>query len=84
MHLADVDPDTTTHESRMTARPAHTEKILRDDLVWLESRIAELEAGDSVSERRLAQCYHKLLDQRRRQLAALDGSCPGCWQDYFC
>ena len=67
----------------MKARPAHTEKILRDDIRWLESRIAELEAADAACERRLARCYRTLLDQRRRQLATLDGSCPGCWQDYF-
>lgn len=67
----------------MTARPAHTEKILRDDIRWLESRIAALDAADAACERRLARCYETLLDQRRRQLATLDGGCPGCWQDYF-
>ena len=81
---AAFESETARNHPRMSARPAHTEKILRDDIRWLESRIAELETAGSNSERRLAQCYQKLLGQRQRQLATLDGSCPGCWQDYFC
>ena len=84
IQLASIQSETSRNYLRMNARPAHTEKILRDDIRWLESRIAELEAAGSSSERRLAKCYQKLLGQRRRQLATLDSACPGCWQDYFC
>lgn len=64
----------------------HIEKILRDDMDWLESRIQTLEATNGVNERRLAACYEKLLEQRRRQLASSvneDDICPGCWEEYF-
>ena len=84
VQTAAIDLRNTRTPSRMNARPAHTEKILHDDIRWLESRIAELEAAGSASERKLARCYQKLLGQRQRQLATLDGGCPGCWQDYFC
>jgi hypothetical protein len=79
-----VAADTEGNHPAIESRPAHTEKILRDDIGWLERRIAELEAADSATERRLARCYEKLLCQRRRQLACMDGDSPGCWQDYFC
>lgn len=82
--FAASEPDTIGNRPAMKSRPAHTEQILRDDIGWLEGRIAELEAADSATERRLAACYRKLLEQRRYQLASMDGSCPGCWQDYFC
>ena len=64
----------------------HIEKILRDDIGWLESRVQQLEATNGVNERRLAGCYEKLLEQRRRQLASSvseDDICPGCWEEYF-
>jgi len=67
----------------MTSRTAHTEKILCDDIRWLESRIHQLQAATSAGERKLAISYQKLLRQRRRQLATMNGSCAGCWQDYF-
>lgn len=84
MQHSAVESDTERNHPEMKSRPAHTEKILRDDIGWLESRIAQLEAADGASERRLAGCYQKLLRQRQRQLATLDDTCPGCWQDYFC
>jgi len=63
--------------------PNHTDKILRDDIHWLEGRIHQLQAAAGASERKLAICYQKLLRQRKRQLASMDGSCPDCWQDFF-
>jgi hypothetical protein len=84
VQLAGIEPDATGNPPGMKSRQAHTDKILGDDISWLESRIDQLAAAGSASERRLAVCYQKLLRQRRRQLASLDGTCPGCWQDYFC
>ena len=63
--------------------PSHTDKILRGDIHWLQDRIQRLEAVAGAGERKLAICYQKLLRQRQRQLASMDGICPGCWQDYF-
>ncbi len=71
----------------MKPRPAHTQQILRDDIRWLEGRIEDLAAANGASDAKLADCYQKLLRQRRHQLASRDsrnGACPGCWQDYFC
>jgi len=71
----------------MKSRPANMEQILRDDIRWLEDRVQQLGATDGASERRLADCYQKLLRQRRHQLACRggpNGVSPGCWQDYLC
>jgi hypothetical protein len=61
--------------------------ILRDDIRWLEYRIRELYDSHGERERRLADCYQKLLRQRRQQLSAGDGrhgAFAACWNDYFC
>lgn len=87
IQLAAIESTTTRSDPGMKSRPAHTDKILRDDISWLESRIQQLEAASSASERKLATCYQKLLRQRQRLLASRgsqDGVWPGCWQDYFC
>jgi len=63
--------------------PTHTDKILRDNIHWLKDRVQRLEAAAGASERKLADCYRKLLRQRERQLASMGGICPDCWQDYF-
>ena len=71
----------------MKASPAHTLEILRDDIGWLECQVQQLESTNGASERKLANCYQKLLRQRQHQLATRDrqdGTCPGCWQEYFC
>ena len=70
----------------MTPRRIHREKMLRDDIFWLESRIEQLEANSNSSERRLARCYQKLLAQRQLQLDSRvgpGGACAGCWSEYF-
>jgi hypothetical protein len=61
--------------------------ILRDDIRWLENRIRELYDSHGERERKLADCYQKLLRQRRQQLSAGDGrhgAFAACWNDYFC
>ena len=71
----------------MKSRLAHMEQILRDDIRWLEDRVQQLGTGDGASERRRADCYQKLLHQRRHQLACRggpDGVSAGRWQDYLC
>ena len=70
----------------MTAKRIHREKMLRDDILWLETRINELQASSEACDRRRADCYRTLLQQRRNQLEAengADGACAGCWQEYF-
>lgn len=70
----------------MTAKRVHREKMLRDDIFWLETRIEQLEANSNSSERRLARCYQKLLQERQLQLDArvgTGGPCAGCWPEYF-
>ncbi len=70
----------------MNARPTHTEKILRKDISWLESRIERLAVAGSARERKLSNCYQNLLRQRQQQLASKgsqDGVCLSCWQDYI-
>ncbi len=71
----------------MNARPTHTDNMLIDDVSWLESRVQRLEIANDARERKLVDCYQKLLHQRQHQLAYRDGQdgvhC-GCWQDYFC
>jgi hypothetical protein len=84
VQLAESDARPTPNQGRMTATPAHTARILSDDIGWLSRRIAELEAAGGAGERRLALCYENLLRQRRRQLTDLNDSAAGCWQDYLC
>ena len=70
----------------MTPRRVHREKMLRDDIVWLESRIQQLQGATANRDRRLADCYRKLLHQRHRQLESrvgAGGARAGCWQEYF-
>ncbi len=70
----------------MNSSPTHTERILRNDISWLESRIHRLEAAGTVGEHKLSNCYQKLLRQRQQQLASKasqDGVCLSCWQDYI-
>ena len=70
----------------MNSSPTHTERILRNDISWLERRIERLAATDSTRERKLSDCYQNLLRQRQQQLASKasqDGVCLGCWQDYI-
>ena len=70
----------------MTPRRIHREKMLRDDIFWLESQISQLQAASDNRDRRLADCYRKLLVQRHMQLESrvgADDNCPGCWQEYF-
>ena len=70
----------------MTPRRIHREKMLRDDILWLETRIRELQAASEAGERRRAECYCRLLQQRRIQLESgtgADGLCAGCWPEYF-
>jgi len=70
----------------MTPRRVHREKMLRDDIFWLETRIQQLQTARGDRERRLADCYRKLLQQRQVQLdSRVDpgGPCAGCWQEYF-
>lgn len=80
-------PATARSDPGMKSRPVHTEQILRDDIRWLQGRIQQLRATDGASERRLADCYRKLLRQRQHQLASGGGPggvSTGCWQDYLC
>ena len=79
---SDVESATMRSHPGVKPRPTHTEELLCDDICWLESRIHQLQAAASASERKLTICYQKLLRQRR--LASMDGSCPGCWQDFLC
>ena len=70
----------------MTPRRIHREKMLRDDIFWLETRIEQLHAARSSRDRRLADCYRRLLQQRQAQLDSRVGGgapCTGCWQEYF-
>lgn len=70
----------------MTARWIHRDKMLRDDIFWLETRIQQLQTTRGTRDRRLADCYRKLLQQRELQLASRPGAGPGrdgCWQEYF-
>lgn len=83
VQLSAVAVDSAGNDPAIEPKAAHTERILRDDIGWLEKRIAELEAAGNGTEHRLALCYEKLLIQRRRQLAAADAF-PGCWRDYLC
>jgi len=81
---AAIESATTRIDPEMKSGPAHTEKILRNDISWLEGRIQRLEAAGSARERKLSNCYQNLLRQRQRQLASRgsrDGVCLGCWQD---
>ena len=71
----------------MNTRREYTDKILRDDIGWLEIQVQQLGTASRAGERKLAGCYQKLLQQRQYQLTSRDsqgGICPGCWQDYFC
>ena len=71
----------------MKTNPEYTDKILRDDINWLEIQVQQLGTASSAGERKLADRYQKLLRQRTHQLASRDkqtGICPGCWQDYLC
>lgn len=81
VQLADSDAQLTPRRRPMTTAPAHTMRILRDDIGWLSRRIAELETAGKADERQLALRYENLLRQRRRQLIGLDTSFAGCWQD---
>ena len=70
----------------MTPRRIHREKMLRDDIFWLETRIQQLQAAPGARDRRLADCYRKLLQQRQVQLDSgigTGGDCGDCWQEYF-
>lgn len=70
----------------MTPRRLHREKMLRDDIRWLETRIHALQAASEPDERRRADCYRRLLQQRRIQLESgrgAGGICAGCWPEYF-
>lgn len=70
----------------MTPRRIHREKMLRDDIFWLETRIRQLQTTRVNRDRRLADCYRKLLQQRQIQLqsrSSRNGQCAGCWQEYF-
>lgn len=70
----------------MTPRRMHREQMLRDDILWLESRIGELRLSAEAGDRRRADCYRALVQQRRTQLEfgnGADGICTGCWQEYF-
>lgn len=65
----------------MTARRVHRERMLRDDIFWLETRIQQLQSAGDNRDRRLAECYRNLLRQRHTQLESRP--CPGAWQEYF-
>lgn len=81
-----IDPEDIGSAYPMKPRPTHTLEILRDDIRWLETQIQQLTASNGSCERKLADCYRRLLGQRKRQLASagpLDASCPGCWHDYL-
>lgn len=70
----------------MAPRRVHREKMLRDDIFWLETRIQQLQTARSNRDRRLANCYRRLLQQRQVQLDSRVGGgapCAGCWQEYF-
>jgi hypothetical protein len=70
----------------MTPRRIHREKMLRDDIFWLETRIQQLQTARGDRDRRLADCYRKLLRQRQVQLdsrVGAGGNCGDCWQEYF-
>lgn len=70
----------------MTPRRIHREKMLRDDIFWLETRIQQLQTARGDRDRRLADCYRKLLRQRQVQLdsrVGAGGNGGDCWQEYF-
>lgn len=70
----------------MTPPRIHREKMLRDDIFWLETRIQQLQAASGKRDRRLADCYRRLLQQREMQLDSRLGggaASAGCWQEYF-
>ena len=80
-----IDTGDIGSASAMKSRPTHTLEILRDDIYWLETQIQQLTAGNGSCERKLADCYRRLLGQRKQQLASAgppDAGCPGCWHDY--
>lgn len=67
----------------MKPTSAYTRRIINDDIDWLESRITRLEPTQCAAERRRADCYRQLLDQRQRRLADAGDPRPGSWRDYF-
>lgn len=82
----DADSAITGSTARMNTRRIHREKMLRDDIFWLETRIEQLQAGTDNHDRRLAECYRRLLQQRQTQLATGRGAAGAradCWQEYF-
>ena len=78
---------TTATSAPGRAQATRAMDVLRDDICWLEERIRELYDSHGERERKLADCYQKLLRQRRQQLCAGDGrhgAFAACWNDYFC